>query len=350
MSAETAMPLYANLHQRLEARREEARATGGQGPRVLVAGPSDSGKSSLCRVLCAYACRLGRTPTFVDLDIGQGEVSLPGTLAATPVERSALSVEDEAGCAKPSPLAFYFGHASPGEYMDVLRNAQGRLADCVNRRLVADAGAGASGVVINTMGWVDGGGYDVLLEAVRAFRADVVLVLGSDKLFARLSEDVKALRFAAMPAPADAGAQALTAVASSTAPAPGAPGQLTAVIAVVKLPRSGGVAERSREARQAARKARVHEYFYGPLRGPGLPPALSPHSTTVGFDDVSIVRVGGVTSEAGLLPIGRASTLDPLRVTAVVPGPALLNHVLAVSFAGSEAAVPHTNVAGFVHV
>lgn len=346
------MPLYANLHQRLEARREEARLSGGQGPRVLVVGPSDSGKSTLCRILCAYACRLGRAPTFVDLDVGQGEVSLPGTLAATPMDRAALSVEDEAGCAKPAPLAYFFGHVSPGEYGDVLRNSQGRLADCVNRRLSTDRIAAASGAIINTMGWVDGAGYDLLLEAIRAFHVNVILVLGNDKVFARLSEDVKTLRFAAVPA--DAGSSNLppsvVAVTSALSPAEGLVGQLQTVIAVVKLPRSGGVAERSREARQAARRTRVQEYFYGPPRGAGLPPALSPHSTTLGFDDVTIVRVGGPASEAGLLPIGRSSTLDPLRVTTVSPTSALLNHVLAVSFATSEAAVPHINVAGFVHV
>ena len=32
---------------------------------------------------------------------------------------------------------------------------------------------------------------------------------------------------------------------------------------VLKLPRSGGVVVRSRELRQAARKVRVEEYFYG---------------------------------------------------------------------------------------
>jgi polyribonucleotide 5'-hydroxyl-kinase len=244
---------------------------------------------------------------------------------------------------------------------------QGRLADCVNRRLATDPLAGAAGLVINTMGWVDGGGYDIILDAIRAFRADVVLVLGNDRVFARLTEDAKTLRFPAPAAPPSAGAPgvdgatsaptpapALTAISSgSTASAAGG-GVQQPVIAVVKLPRSGGVVERSRESRQAARKARVREYFYGPpalaARGPGAPSTLSPHSTTVSFDDVTIVRVGGATSEAGILPIGRSSTLDPLRVTVVAPTRDLLNHVLAVSFAASEAAVPHVNVAGFVHV
>ena len=33
-------------------------------------------------------------------------------------------------------------------------------------------------MVINTMGWVDGLGYDMLLHAIAALRADVVLVVG----------------------------------------------------------------------------------------------------------------------------------------------------------------------------
>jgi Mrp family chromosome partitioning ATPase len=61
----------AALHQRLEARREEARLGGGWGPRVAVVGPTDAGKSSLCRVLAAYAARCGRAVTVVDTDVGQ---------------------------------------------------------------------------------------------------------------------------------------------------------------------------------------------------------------------------------------------------------------------------------------
>jgi|MDSY01.1.fsa_nt_gb polyribonucleotide 5'-hydroxyl-kinase len=39
-----------------------------QGPRVLVCGPTDSGKSTLCSLLVANAVRLGRVPMFIDLD------------------------------------------------------------------------------------------------------------------------------------------------------------------------------------------------------------------------------------------------------------------------------------------
>ena len=52
-------------------------------------GPQDVGKSTLCRILLNYAVRMGRAPIFVDLDVGQGEISVPTTLGANLVERPA---------------------------------------------------------------------------------------------------------------------------------------------------------------------------------------------------------------------------------------------------------------------
>lgn len=81
-----------------------------------------------------------------------------------------------------------------------------------------------------------------------------------------------------------------------------------------------------------------------------MPPTLYPEMITVKFEDVTIVKVGGAVSESGLVPIGKTSALDPLRVTVVNPSNSLLNHVLGVSFATSDKQVSHVNVAGFVHV
>jgi polyribonucleotide 5'-hydroxyl-kinase len=62
---------YINSHQVIHNLREEAKASGGQGPRVVVAGPTDSGKSSMCRMLLNWAVRAQHQPTYVDLDIGR---------------------------------------------------------------------------------------------------------------------------------------------------------------------------------------------------------------------------------------------------------------------------------------
>lgn len=82
-----------------------------QGPRVMLVGPTDSGKSALARVLLNYAARQGWKPTAVDLDVTLNSISTPGTLAAAPVEvptdlLTSSTLED-------TPLAFFYGHVSP---------------------------------------------------------------------------------------------------------------------------------------------------------------------------------------------------------------------------------------------
>ena len=38
---------------------------------MIQVGPTDVGKSTVCRLLLNYAVRLGRKPIYVDLDVGQ---------------------------------------------------------------------------------------------------------------------------------------------------------------------------------------------------------------------------------------------------------------------------------------
>lgn len=64
------MVSYLNLSHHLDERRQEAKAAGGQGPRVVVLGPMDSGKSTLVRMLANWAARKGWQPMVVDVDVG----------------------------------------------------------------------------------------------------------------------------------------------------------------------------------------------------------------------------------------------------------------------------------------
>lgn len=45
------------------------------------------------RLLLNYGTRMGRKPTLIDLDVGQGGISIPGTVAALTVERPADPVD-----------------------------------------------------------------------------------------------------------------------------------------------------------------------------------------------------------------------------------------------------------------
>jgi polyribonucleotide 5'-hydroxyl-kinase len=89
---------YVNTHAQLEAMRDEAASAIAKaaaadnntnvdsgsldGPRVLVCGPTEIGKSSLVRLLAAYACKLGRMPVVVDLDPADNRLSI-GTRTPT---------------------------------------------------------------------------------------------------------------------------------------------------------------------------------------------------------------------------------------------------------------------------
>jgi ABC-type protease/lipase transport system fused ATPase/permease subunit len=45
---------YVNTHAQLEVLRDEALASNAAGPRVMIVGPPESGKSSLAKILVAY--------------------------------------------------------------------------------------------------------------------------------------------------------------------------------------------------------------------------------------------------------------------------------------------------------
>jgi polynucleotide 5'-kinase involved in rRNA processing len=64
----------------LEQLRKKAETDNSRGPVTMVVGPMDVGKSTLCRLLLNYAVRMGRRPICVDLDVGQGQISVPGTI------------------------------------------------------------------------------------------------------------------------------------------------------------------------------------------------------------------------------------------------------------------------------
>ncbi|KAK9067243.1 hypothetical protein SSX86_014569 [Deinandra increscens subsp. villosa] len=186
---ETPMISYVNVHAVLEARRNRAKASAGdadtsQGPRVIVVGPTDSGKSTLSRMLLSWAAKQGWKPTFVDLDIGQGSITLPGCIAATPIE---MPIDPVEGIPLEMPLVYFYGHNTPTVNADLYRVLVKELAQILERQFAGNAESRAAGMVINTMGFIDGLGYDLLLHAIDTFQATVVFVMGQVKAFSTIS-------------------------------------------------------------------------------------------------------------------------------------------------------------------
>ena len=68
VAGETPMLSYANLHFTLEKIRQHAEDSQSKGPRVLLLGSEDAGKTSLAKILVGYSVRQGRNPVLVGLD------------------------------------------------------------------------------------------------------------------------------------------------------------------------------------------------------------------------------------------------------------------------------------------
>jgi hypothetical protein len=93
-----------------------------------------------------------------------------------------------------------------------------------------DTQVGASGLIINSCGWIDGEGYALILSAIELLRVNVILVLDQERLYNDLAQSLRDIK-------------------------------------VVKLPKSGGVVTRQPDFRRDARKNRIRDYFYGPRYG-----------------------------------------------------------------------------------
>lgn len=313
---ETPMVSYVNVHAVLERRRVRAKEASisnpsnpseSQGPRVIVVGPTDSGKSSLARMLLSWAARLSWKPTFVDLDIGQGSISIPGCVAATPIE---MPIDPIEGIPLEMPIVYFYGHTTPSGNPGLYKAVVKELARTLELQFAGNADSRAAGMVINTMGWVEGVGYELLLQAIDTFNANVVLVLGQEKLCSMLKDVLKG----------------------------------KANVDIVKLHKSGGVVPRNSKYRQRMRIFRTREYFYG------LTSELSPQANVVNFSDLLIYRFGGPQAPRSALPIGAEPSADPTRVALVAVTSDLVHAVLAVSYAKEPDLLLSSNVAGFIYI
>ena len=106
-------------------------------------------------------------------------------------------------------------------------------------------------MIINTCGWIKGGGYQSIVHTAGSFEVDVIIVLDQERLYNELVRDMPEF------------------------------------VKVVHHPKSGGVVGRSQKRRMQIREKKIHEYFYG------HDGALFPHTFQVNFADVKLFKIGG---------------------------------------------------------
>ncbi|EGO21102.1 hypothetical protein SERLADRAFT_372905 [Serpula lacrymans var. lacrymans S7.9] len=347
ISEETPMSAYANVHIAFEQMRVRAlRALHGSPasdddpsanadpPRVLVLGPENSGKTSVCKILTNYAVRAGQnwSPLLVSVDPSEGGWSAPGAISAAPVSSPIPtaspanplgSAATSAPTALPSnallPLVYWYGHADIKRNPTLLDRVIRNLGENIGERFYNDVEGRTSGLIIDTpssfsssanTGTSTENRHTLIKACVDAFRINVILIVGHEKL------NVEMQRL------------------------------YGSRLAVVKIPKSGGVVELDHSYRERVQKHQLHTYMYGQVIDPppGIPSGmvdgemtadlvLSPSSTVLSFDDLTIYRVGQETmAPSSALPIGAARTvseMQPILVDPSSPSSGLLNAVLA---------------------
>lgn len=265
---ETPMTAYANTHFALEKRRGVASETpADQGPRVMVVGPEDAGKTSLVKILTGYAIRQGRKPCVVNLDPKEGMLSLPGTLTATAFS-TIMDVEEGWGTSPTSgpspvpvksPLVYYYGHENPETNEKLYKKLVSRMALAVSSRLSEDDHSRSSGCLIDTSGLISqAAGYDMIQHMVAEFSVDILLVLGSERLYSDMVRRFEERQ--------------------------------QNPLTVLKLQKSGGSVDREEAFLKTRRGVAIREYFFGePKR------TLSPYTMVEFYDSLHIWRVGAST-------------------------------------------------------
>ncbi|KAL8703021.1 MAG: hypothetical protein Q9201_003797 [Fulgogasparrea decipioides] len=331
LAEETPMMSYANLHLALENSRDEATSTGRDGPRVLVLGPEDAGKTSLVKLLTAYATRCGRQPLAVNLDPKEGLLSVPGTLSAA-VFSSIIDVEEGWGSSPTNgpnqipvklPLVYYYGQSNPEDSPNIYKPLVTRLALATMSRLQEDSEAKGTGLLIDTPGAISQGkgAYDIIQHVVSEFSVNALVVVGSERLYSDMLRRFNGQRI---------GADETT--------------------VVIKVDRSGGTVDRDDDFLRRYRQAQVRAYFFG---DPQI--SLSPHTQQVDFSQLSVYRVPEASEMlASLLPGGEAEepTQKPIYEK-VQPSPQMQNGILAIVQADTNDKpenIRDASVIGFLYV
>ncbi|KAH7353830.1 Clp1 protein [Plectosphaerella cucumerina] len=318
---ESPMNSYINLHFKLTALRQRAAAAGTEGPRVLVCGPPNTGKTSLARTLAGYATRNSAQPLFVNADPKEGALSLPGTIGAA-VLATIQDVEAVDGwgttpTSGPSqvpvklPLVHYYGSERTTDRTPRYRELVSQLASSVTSRFTQDPDVKSSGMIIDTQAVSEKSPQELdnVVHVAEELSANIIIVLGSSRVNAELVRRFSTERTS-----------------------------LGEEIHVIHLDKSEGVVARDASVMQQLCEATIKEYFFG-----AIGQTLSPATQQVEFDSLVIYQLGDDSMYGG--------SDDGIRRTE--PTPHMAHYTLAVMYASAKdtpEVIRTASVMGYVYV
>nr|CAG4717526.1 unnamed protein product [Naegleria fowleri] len=205
-------PSYITFHQGLIEMFENISKQNDH-VRLLVVGPTDSGKSTICKILfnhAMFSSSLRRICFFSDIDVGQNQVSLPGTMGLSEavvlssvgggssssdenvnIYTKELSVTHQAPLELiPHKHVFYFGDISPKNtiYYNYICQRIYQKYESILKENEQVHNINKSFLVMNTCGWVEGQGYSILLNTIKSCKITHVLSM-DEQTFRCLQKD-----------------------------------------------------------------------------------------------------------------------------------------------------------------
>ncbi|KAK2947270.1 putative Protein CLP1 like protein [Blattamonas nauphoetae] len=236
------MPVASEVYQLIVQKRKTYQQIRRQGPTVVVIGGTDVGKSTLCRTLLNLSAKDYSPSLFVDLDMGQNELAPPGCFAFARLTKP-ISIESP-DTSLPEPVVFSLGALTPSPHLlrtyTMLKNVA-RHVECARLQTLPHF---AAGTVVNTMGWIDGAGFDIQVETIKAFRADLVICIECPKVEERLQAMLETL------------STDITSRRSFFSPSPN-----PHTITLHSVPKPKNIYVRTRPVRISARWNRFNSYF-----------------------------------------------------------------------------------------
>ncbi|CAI4052059.1 hypothetical protein SKDZ_15G3880 [Saccharomyces kudriavzevii ZP591] len=293
------MKYIYNLHFMLE----KIRMSNFEGPRVIIVGESQTGKTSLSRTLCSYALKFNAyQPLFINLDPQQPTFTIPGCISATPIS-DILDVQLPtwgqsltSGATllhNKQPIVEIFGLEKINENKELYLECINQLGQVVSQRIHMDPQVRRSGCIIDTPSTLQlDEDLSELHHMIKKFNANIMLVLSSetDPLWEKVKKEF---------------------------------GPELGNNNIFFIPNLDGVSKVDDVYKRSLQRSSIREYFYG-----SLDTALSPYAIGVDYEDVTIWKPSNVfeneVSKAELFPV----TISPSN---------LQHAVIAITFAERRA-------------
>lgn len=306
ISEETPMEQYLNLHFALELYRQQAtlsnldnsnidqQTSRKLGPKVLIVGNQQSGKTTLAKILSSYAYKMDRVPILVNLNPQDGCFALPGSITSTPISDS-FDLQSINGWGSTltsgttihnpkQPLVKNYGFTKIQENLELYKYQVSKLGVATLSRLEDDLSIKNSGLIIDTPGLSSKDDFLVIENIVSDFEVDIIVVIGNERLSIDLRKKFKHK------------------LASSH-------------LEILKVHKSGGVVELEDSFIRKTQEDTIKEYFNGDYRIP-----LSPFKTEIelkNFVFYKPVELLEYMSSLAFLPAGDSFTPETSEASEV---------------------------------